>query len=62
VLRAQSPLGRLVTRAEITGVVLQLCSGPFGSLTGQTLRLDSGWSLPVWDYHIGAVEGPAPKE
>ena len=61
-LRAQSPLGRLVTRQEISDVVLQLCAGPFGTLTGQTLRLDAGWTLPVWDYHVGAVDGPARKE
>lgn len=59
VLRQQSPLGRLVTRQEIADVILQLCAGPFGSLTGQTLRLDAGWTLPVWDYHVGPVEGPA---
>jgi NAD(P)-dependent dehydrogenase (short-subunit alcohol dehydrogenase family) len=62
VLRAQSPLGRLVTRQEITDVIIQLCAGPFGTFTGQTLRLDAGWTLPVWDYHVGAVEGPARKE
>jgi NAD(P)-dependent dehydrogenase (short-subunit alcohol dehydrogenase family) len=62
VLRAQSPLGRLVTRQEIADVILQLCAGPFSSLTGQTLRLDAGWTLPVWDYHVGPVEGPAGQE
>jgi NAD(P)-dependent dehydrogenase (short-subunit alcohol dehydrogenase family) len=57
VLRDESPLGRLVTRAEIAGVILQLCApGAFASLTGQTLRLDAGWTIPTWEYRIGAVE------
>jgi NAD(P)-dependent dehydrogenase (short-subunit alcohol dehydrogenase family) len=56
VLRDESPLGRLVTRQEIADVIVQLCAGPFASLTGQTLRLDAGWTIPTWAYRIGAVE------
>ena len=56
ILREESPLGRLVTRAEIAEVILQLCAGPFASVTGQTLRLDAGWTIPTWEYRIGAVE------
>ncbi len=56
ILRDESPLRRLVTRAEIGEVILQLCAGPFASLTGQTLRLDAGWTIPTWEYRIGAVE------
>ena len=56
ILREESPLKRLVTRQEIADVILLLCAGPFGSVTGQTFRLDAGWTLPTWEYHIGPVE------
>ena len=56
ILREESPLKRLVTRQEIADVILQLCVGPFQSMTGQTLRLDAGWTIPTWEYHVGAVE------
>lgn len=56
VLREESPLKRLVTRQEIAEMILLLCAGFFGSVTGQTIRMDAGWTLPRWDYRIGAVE------
>ena len=46
-LRDATPTRRLVTRAEIAETVALLCSDRLPSLTGQTLVLDGGWSLPV---------------
>jgi len=56
ILRQESPLKRLVTRQEIADVIVLLCSGPFDSVTGQTISMDAGWTLPTWEYHVGAVE------
>jgi enoyl-[acyl-carrier-protein] reductase (NADH) len=42
-----TPLRRLVTRQEIADATCLLCSDRLPSLTGQTLVLDGGWSLPV---------------
>lgn len=42
-----TPLKRLVTRQEVADAVFLLCSDRFPSLTGQTLVLDGGWSIPV---------------
>jgi len=55
-LRQESPLGRLVTRQEIANMIVLLCTGTFASVTGQTLRMDAGWTIPTWAYRIGAVE------
>lgn len=46
-MRAATPAGRLVTRREIAELVCLLCSDELPSLTGQTVVLDGGWSLPV---------------
>jgi NAD(P)-dependent dehydrogenase (short-subunit alcohol dehydrogenase family) len=46
-VRETTPTRRLVTRAEIAEAVRLLCSDRLPSLTGQTLVLDGGWSLPV---------------
>jgi NAD(P)-dependent dehydrogenase (short-subunit alcohol dehydrogenase family) len=46
-LRETTPTRRLVSRLEIADVVCLLCSAQMPSLTGQTLVLDGGWSLPV---------------
>ncbi len=56
ILRQESPLKRLVTRQEVADSVIALCGDPFSSLTGQTLRLDAGWTIPTWEYRVGAVE------
>ena len=56
IMRDESPLKRLVTYREIAEVVLLLCREPFASMTGQTLTLDAGWSLPKWNYSLGPVE------
>ena len=56
ILREESPLKRLVTRQEIADMILLLCAGPFANVTGQTLRMDAGWTLPTWEYRVGAVE------
>ena len=55
-LRRESPLERLVTRQEIADMIVLLCTGPFASVTGQTLRLDAGWTIPTWEYRVGAVD------
>ena len=44
--KAGTPLGRLVTRQEIAEVICQLCSPSFAILTGQTIVLDGGRSIP----------------
>jgi NAD(P)-dependent dehydrogenase (short-subunit alcohol dehydrogenase family) len=46
-LRASTPLQRLVTWDELSQLVILLCSAPFAVMTGQTLVMDGGWSLPV---------------
>jgi NAD(P)-dependent dehydrogenase (short-subunit alcohol dehydrogenase family) len=56
ILREESPLKRLVTRQEIAEMILLLCHGPFASVTGQTIAMDAGWTLPTWEYRVGAVE------
>lgn len=42
-----TPLKRLVTRDEVARAVCLLSSDLFPTLTGHTLILDGGWSLPV---------------
>ena len=46
-LRETTPTRRLVSRTEIADAVCMLCSDQYPSLTGQTIVLDGGWSLPV---------------
>lgn len=55
ILREESPLRRLVTRQEIADMIVLLCVSPFASVTGQTIRMDAGWTVPTWEYHVGAV-------
>jgi NAD(P)-dependent dehydrogenase (short-subunit alcohol dehydrogenase family) len=43
---AGTPLRRLVTRAEIAEVVSLLCTPAFAIMTGQTIVLDGGRSIP----------------
>jgi NAD(P)-dependent dehydrogenase (short-subunit alcohol dehydrogenase family) len=43
-----TPTGRLVTRREITRMMLLFCSPAFDSVTGQTLVMDGGWGIPRW--------------
>lgn len=56
ILRDESPLKRLVTRQQIADLVLALCGETFATTTGHTFRLDAGWTIPTWQYTIGAVE------
>ncbi len=56
VLREESPLKRLVTRQQIADAVVLLCGETFAAMTGDTLRLDAGWTVPTWHYNIGAIE------
>lgn len=44
---ARTPAGRLVTRAEVAGIVLTLCSPAFDMVTGLTVPVDGGARLPV---------------
>jgi len=43
---AGTPMGRLVTRAEVAEMVCLLCTSVFGSVTGQTIVMDGGRSIP----------------
>jgi NAD(P)-dependent dehydrogenase (short-subunit alcohol dehydrogenase family) len=43
---AGTPMGRLVTRAEIAEMVTLLCTPAFDSVTGQTIVMDGGRSIP----------------
>ena len=43
---ARTPLGRLVTRKDIAGVIAYLCSPDADMLTGLTIRADGGAELP----------------
>jgi NAD(P)-dependent dehydrogenase (short-subunit alcohol dehydrogenase family) len=56
ILREESPLKRLVTRQQIADLVQALCGETFATTTGHTFRLDAGWTIPTWQYTIGAVE------
>lgn len=44
---ARTPAGRLVTRTDVAGVVLALCSPAFDMVTGATVPVDGGARLPV---------------
>jgi NAD(P)-dependent dehydrogenase (short-subunit alcohol dehydrogenase family) len=43
----QFPLRRLGEPGEVADIAVQLCDGPFGWMTGQTLIIDGGASLVV---------------
>lgn len=43
---AGTPLGRLVTRSEVAEMVCLLCTPAFDMLTGQTIVMDGGRSIP----------------
>ena len=43
---AATPIGRLVTRAEVAEMVCLLCAPLFDIMTGQTLVMDGGRTLP----------------
>ncbi len=45
-----TPMGRLVTRAEIAEAVCMLCGPPFEAVTGQTIVMDGGRSIPRAGY------------
>lgn len=40
-----TPLKRLVTRAEVAGIVAELCGPRFDMITGVTIPIDGGWRL-----------------
>ena len=40
-----TPLGRLVTRDEVAGIVVELCGPRFDVVTGVTIPIDGGWRL-----------------
>jgi NAD(P)-dependent dehydrogenase (short-subunit alcohol dehydrogenase family) len=41
-----TPMAGLVTRAEVAHAVALLCAAPIGSVTGQTIVMDGGRSIP----------------
>ena len=43
---AGTPLKKLVTRAEIAEMACLLCTSAFNSVTGQTIVMDGGRSIP----------------
>ena len=43
---ARTPLGRLVTRAEVAELVATMCGPVFDMVTGATIPIDGGWRLP----------------
>ena len=43
---AATPLGRLVTRDEVAGIVVELCGPRFAAVTGVTIPVDGG-GLPT---------------
>jgi len=43
-----TPTGRLVTRREIARMMVLICSPIFDSVTGETIKMDGGWSIPRW--------------
>ena len=44
---ARNPVGRIVTPADVAGVVSFLCSPDAEMIRGQTIVIDGGWSLPA---------------
>jgi NAD(P)-dependent dehydrogenase (short-subunit alcohol dehydrogenase family) len=44
---ARTPTGRLITRPEVAGIVVALCSAMFDMVTGVTIAADGGARLPV---------------
>jgi NAD(P)-dependent dehydrogenase (short-subunit alcohol dehydrogenase family) len=43
---AATPIGRLVTRAEVAAIVAELCGPLFDGVSGATIPIDGGWHLP----------------
>ena len=41
----RTPLGRLVTRAEVAEIVASVCCPPFDMLNGTVIPIDGGWRL-----------------
>lgn len=42
---ARTPSGRLVTRAEVAGIIVEFCSSRFDMVTGVTVPVDGGWRI-----------------
>ena len=40
-----TPLGKLVTRDEVAGIIVELCGPRFDAVTGVTIPIDGGWRL-----------------
>lgn len=45
---ATTPIGRLVTRPEVAAIVAEMCGPLFGGVSGATIPIDGGWSLPTF--------------
>jgi NAD(P)-dependent dehydrogenase (short-subunit alcohol dehydrogenase family) len=56
-----TPLGRLVTRAEVAEIAYLLCTSAFAIFTGQTRVMDGGRSLPRLSFGDSPAQpGPRP--
>jgi NAD(P)-dependent dehydrogenase (short-subunit alcohol dehydrogenase family) len=42
----KAPLKRLVTRGEIANIIALICTAPFDTMTGMTIRIDGGAEIP----------------
>ena len=42
---AATPIGRLVTRAEVAEIIAELCGPRFDAVTGVTIPVDGGWRM-----------------
>jgi len=45
-LIAQHPMGRFGQAEEVAATILFLCSHSAGFITGQSLPIDGGWTVP----------------
>ena len=57
-----TPLGRLVTEDEIGGMVVLLCSPAFDFVTGRSMVMDGGRTLPVFPRLGLGLESGASQE
>jgi NAD(P)-dependent dehydrogenase (short-subunit alcohol dehydrogenase family) len=56
-----TPLGRLVTEGEIARMVALLCSPAFDFVTGHTIVMDGGRTLPVFPRIAASLSPESPR-
>lgn len=49
--RANTPLGRLVSYEDVSSMVMLMCSSVFDMVTGQTLVMDGGRTIPRYNHY-----------